>query len=128
VTLRSTKPRATHAFRHGETTNLRETLALRLHAGDSTSTGEGKASVGDREIQHEKSEQYQSALGEDGRPSGDKSMSDKRENGTANGADKTGTKDEPKVMQEYSAEARLYRAYHDEVAWTHRPSTLKTRY
>lgn len=113
---------------HGESTNLRETLALRSHPGDSTSTGEGKASFGDREVQDEKSEQDQSALGEDGRPSGDKSMSGGHENGTANGTDKTGTKDERQVMKEYSAEARLYRAYYDEVTWTHRPSTLKTRY
>lgn len=81
---------------HGETTDLRETLALRPHPEDSSSTGEGKASIGDREIQDEKSEQDQLALEEDGRPSGDNSMSGEHEYGTANGTDKTGTKVNPK--------------------------------
>lgn len=117
-----------HPSNHGETTDLRETLALRSHPEDSSSTSEGKASVGDREIQDEKNDQDQSTLEEDGRPSGDNSMSGEHEYGAANGTDKTGTKGQPKVTKEYSAEAHLYHAYYDEVNRTHKPSILKTRY
>jgi hypothetical protein len=109
---------------HGETTDLRETLALRPHPEGSARTGKSKASAGDRADKEEKSEQDQSALGEDGGPSGDKSMSDEPEHGTATGTDKNGTKGEPKAMKEYSAEARTYHAYYDEVNWAPRPFAL----
>jgi len=108
----------------GETTDLRETLALRSLPEGSARTGESKAFDGDRADQEEKSEQDQSALGEDGGPSGYKSMSDEPEHGTATGTDKNGTKGEPKAMKEYSAEARTYHAYYDEVNWAPRPFAL----
>jgi hypothetical protein len=96
---------------HGETPDLRGALALRPYHEGSTGTGKGKSSGEDRKGQDEKSEQEQPTIGEEGEPSGNKSMSDEHETGT--NAD--GTKSEPKVMKEYSAEARTYHAFHDEV-------------
>jgi len=83
---------------------------------------------GGHEGQDKKREQEQSALGEDGGPSGDKSMSDDTEHGTKTGTDNDSTKDEPKSMKEYSAEARLYHAYYDEVIWAPIRLTLEPRY
>jgi hypothetical protein len=105
---------------NGETTDLHGALALRPREG-STSTGEGKSSDEDREGQHGKS-QDQPASGQDGGAgagdegsSGDKAMSDEHETGIKT----DGTKAEPKVMKEYSNEARCYHAFYDEVGCEH---------
>ena len=91
---------------HGKTT-----LALRQSEG-SASTGVGKPSSGDREGRDEKSQQDQLASGADEGSSGDKAMYD--EHGTETNSD--GTKSGSKVMKEYSAEARTYHAFYDEVS------------
>jgi hypothetical protein len=97
----------------GETTDLRGALALRPHHGVSASTGEEKSLGGDRAGQDEKSEQEQSTIGEHGGPSGDSSMPNEHEAETA--TDNDGTRGEPKGMKEYSAAARTYHAFYDEV-------------
>ena len=100
---------------HGETTDLRETLALRPRPENSTSTGGSKASDVDRTSHDKKSEQDQPAMGGDGGPSSDKPTSDEHEHGMDIRTNCNSTKGEPKVMKEYSAEARTYDAYYDEV-------------
>ena len=62
-------------------------------------TGKCKPFDGDRADQDEKSEQDQSAIGEDAGPSGDKPMSDEHEHGTATRTGKNSTKRESKVMK-----------------------------
>ena len=102
---------------HGDTTDPRETLALQPHVAGSTGIGEGESVNEDREGRggkDEKSEQDQSPAEEHGDPSNDKPRSDKH--GTGTGTDNVGTKSEPKAMKEYSAEARTYHAYYDEVS------------
>jgi len=110
-------PPSPHAISsNGETTDMHGALALRPREG-STSTGAGKPSDEDREDQDGKSQdqpargQDGGAGGEDGGSSGDKAMSDEHETGTKT----DGTKAEPKVMKEYSNEARCYHAFYDEV-------------
>lgn len=66
----------------------------------------------------ENSEQEQSAVEEDGGSLGDKPTSDEHESRS----DNNGTKSEPKVMKEYSAEAHTYHAFYDEVGTLSHPS------
>jgi hypothetical protein len=77
----SSSPYATS--RHGQTSGLREALALRPRREGSTSTGENKSSDGDREG---KSQKDQSASGgeDGGSASGDKAMSNEHETGMNN--------------------------------------------
>ena len=62
---------------------MRETLALRPHLEDSFSMGEVKSLSGHHEGQDMKSEQDQSAIGEDGATSGDKLMTDEHGSGSS---------------------------------------------
>lgn len=113
---------------HGDSTDLCDALALQPDPEGSTRTGEGNASNEDRADQDEKRQQFHPTSREDGGSSSDKFISDERGSQTQTGTDNDSTKGELKVMEEYSAEARLYHAYYDEVTRTHRPSTLRTRY
>jgi hypothetical protein len=95
---------------HGQTSGLREALSLRPPRKGSVSTGEGKSSDGDRKGKSQRDKS--TSGGEDrGSANGDKAMSDEHGTGMKNEGTKSGTK----VMKEYSAEARTYHAFYDEV-------------
>jgi hypothetical protein len=109
---------------HGEVTDVGEGLALRPRSEGSTSDAAGKDNPpsGDGEDPGNKSEQEQSSSRDDGSAASDsKPISDKQE---TEEKDKT---DDRKLVAEYSAEARTYHAFYDEVrTYTRIPRNFDT--